>query len=323
MPDAPVKTINLRELQAARQGDTDLLPVPRTRFVPPTHTANLIQIGPTGPGLGRRFSIGLTAISIGRDNQCSLEVADGSVSRMHALIEPLDDGQYRLTDLHSRNGTFVNGNRIDKAELRDGDYMQLGECVYRFLAGGNVEAGYHDEIHRLSMLDPLTGVHNRRSFGEFLERAVEAARRNSRPLAVLLIDADHFKLVNDRHGHLVGDAVLRGLAERLRQRARADDLVARYGGEEFAVALPDTDLAAGLLAGERVRSAVAASPVMVEGMPIGVTVSVGVAALAAGEARTANDLLQVADERLYEAKRAGRDCVIPMPPSGATREFQL
>ena len=124
---------------------------------------------------------------------------------------------------------------------------------------------------------------------------------------------------------------------RILEGVRSSDFVARYGGEEFAVALPDTDLAGGLLAGERFRSAVAASPVNVEGMLIGVTVSVGVAAFPAGKARTVNELLQVADERLYDAKRAGRDCVIPTPPlaprlsscvetpppSGATREFQL
>ncbi len=338
MIDQPVETISVKELQLARQGDTDVIPVPRTRAIPAIRTANLVQIGPAGPGLGRRFPLGLASITLGRESQCSLTIFDGSVSRMHAVIEPRSDGSYRLSDLNSRNGTFVNGVRVSEAELSDGDYVQLGECVYRFLAGGNVEAGYHDEIHRLTTLDPLTGVHNRRSLNEFLEREVGCAVRLSRPIAVLLLDADHFKLVNDRHGHPVGDAVLRGLAERLRQRARAEDLVARYGGEEFAVVLPETDLAMALVIGERFRVAVAEEAIFADGIAIGVTVSVGVAALAAGESRTTNELLQVADERLYEAKRAGRNRVIPVPPRelapfsacvetpppiGATREFQL
>ena len=338
MADQPVETISLKELQLARQGDTDVIPVPRTRAVPATRTANLVQIGQAGPGLGRRFPIGLASMTIGRESECSLTIVDGSVSRMHAVVEPRSDGSYRLSDLNSRNGTFVNGIRVAEAELSDGDYVQLGECVYRFLAGGNVEASYHDEIHRLTMLDPLTGIHNRRSLNEFLEREVEYAVRLSRPIAVLLLDADHFKSVNDRHGHLMGDAVLRGLAERLRRRARAEDLVARYGGEEFAVALPETDLAMALVIGERFRAAVAEEAIVAEGIAIGVTVSVGVAALAVGESQTANELLRVADERMYEAKRAGRNRVVPVPPRehapvaacvdtpapiGATREFQL
>ena len=119
----------------------------------------------------------------GCDSLCTLQIADGSISRVHSQIEPRVDGSYHLSDLSSRNGTYVNGIRVATVQLKDGDYVQLGECVYRFLAGGNVEAGYHDEIHRLSMLDPLTGVHNLvRSLGEFLDREVDLAFRSVRGL---------------------------------------------------------------------------------------------------------------------------------------------
>jgi two-component system cell cycle response regulator len=301
----------------------------------PMQSANLVQIGPTGPGLGRRFAIGLATISLGRDSQCSLPIPDGSISRMHMLIEPRMDGSYLLTDLNSLNGTFVNGTRVSASPLKDGDYLQLGSCVFRFLTGGNVEAGYHDEIHRLTLLDPLTGAHNRRSLGEFLAREVDRAARHSRPIAVLLLDADHFKQVNDRFGHPTGDAVLRGIAERFRSAARAEDLVARYGGEEFAVAMPETGLAGAVEAAERFRRGVGAEPFIAEGHSIAVTVSVGAAAIEAGETRTVDELLQQADERMYKAKRAGRNRVIPAPsetpihsvttppPLGATREIQL
>ena len=283
MFDEPVETLSLRQLQiAAKQGDTDVVPVPKARTAAPAHTANLVQIGPPGPGLGRRYTIGATTLTIGRDGQCSLSIADGSVSRIHAHIEPREGGGHRLSDLNSRNGTFVNGARVGRADLKDGDYVQLGECIFRFLAGGNVEAGYHDEIHRLTLLDPLTGLHNRRSLADFLEREMDRAVRYSRPFAVLLLDADHFKHVNDRHGHPGGDAVLRGLASRLRDLARAEDLVARYGGEEFAIALPETDLAGAVLAGDRYRRAVAISPFDYDGRSIELTVSVGVAAFAPG-----------------------------------------
>ena len=336
MIDEPVETISLRQLQiAAKQGDTDVVPVPKPRTAALPHSANLVQIGPPGPGLGRRFTIELEAVTIGRDPQCSLPIADGSVSRIHAHIEPRDGGGYRLADLNSRNGTFVNGARVSQADLKDGDYVQLGECIFRFLAGGNVEAGYHEEIHRLTLLDPLTSVHNRRSLAEFLERELDRAARYSRPFAVLILDADHFKLVNDHHGHPGGDAVLRGLAARLRNLARAEDLVARYGGEEFAIALPETDLAGAVIAADRYRRAVAVSPFDYDGTPIALTVSVGVAAFEPGV--PCGDILSTADARLYEAKRTGRNRVVPAltpentlsattetpAPIGATREIQL
>jgi len=334
MTDDPMETIGVKQLRlAAKQGDTDVVPVPKARTVAIPHTANLVQIGPAGPGLGRRFTLDLKPVTIGRDTQCTFAIADGSVSRIHANIEPRDDGGYRLSDMNSRNGTFVNGARVSQTNLNDGDYVQLGECVFRFLAGGNVEAGYHDEIHRLTMLDPLTGIHNRRSLADFLERELDRATRYARPFAVILIDADHFKQVNDRHGHAAGDAALKGIATRLRSLARSEDLVARYGGEEFALAMPETDLAKATLAADRFRRAMSVAPFEYDGLSIHLTVSVGVAAFEPGKSNA--DVLQTADGRLYEAKRAGRNRVVPAAdsslsatidtpaPTGATREIQL
>lgn len=336
MLDEPAETLNLRQLRVARGGDTDVVPVPKARIVA-NRTANLVQIGPPGPGLGRRFSFGLNTITLGRDGQCSLAIPDGSVSRMHTVIEPRPDGTYHLNDLNSRNGTFVNGKKVSTIRLNDGDYVQLGQCVFRFLAGGNVEASYHEEIHRLTLLDPLTGAHNRRSLAEYLDREIERAGRHSRPIAVLMIDVDHFRQVNDRFGHPGGDLVLRELAARLRELARHEDLICRYGGEEFAVALPETDLPGAVIAAERYRRAVAGKFFNVEGDSFAVTVSVGAAAIHPGESRTASELLKQADAQMYEAKRSGRNRVGPALPreviipdaedtptmGGQTREIQL
>lgn len=195
--------------------------------------------------------------------------------------------------------------------LGDGDTLQVGDCIFRFLAGGNVEAAYHEAIHRLTILDPLTGVHNRRSLTEFLEREVERAARHRRPLAVLLVDIDHFKRVNDQYGHAGGDAALRTLADRFRQRTRKDELLARYGGEEFAVVLPETDILGALDCAERFRRAAADDPIWFDGVIFPVTVSIGVGA-SDGSAQVAPaDLLREADGRLYEAKRAGRNRIAP------------
>jgi diguanylate cyclase (GGDEF)-like protein len=315
MFDEPAETLNLRQLRVARGGDTDVVPVPKARVVQ-NRTANLVQIGPPGPGLGRRFSFGLNTITLGRDAHCSLPIPDGSVSRMHTVIEPRSDGTYHLSDLNSRNGTYVNGKKVSESLLNDGDYVQLGQCVFRFLAGGNVEAGYHEEIHRLTLLDPLTGAHNRRSLAEYLDREIERAGRHSRPIAVLMIDVDHFRQVNERHGHPGGDLVLRELAARLRNLARLEDLVCRYGGEEFAVALPETDLPGASVAGERYRRAVAGNFFIVDDESFAVTVSVGAAAIHPGETKSASELLKTADARMYDAKRAGRNRVCPVLPGG-------
>src|SRR5204862_6793913 len=122
------------------------------------------------------------------------------------------DGRYHVTDLGSTNGTFVNNVPRADSPLADGDYLRIGNCIYRFLASGNLEAEYHEEIYRLTVLDGLTGVPNRRFFEEFVERQVVRAVRHKRPLALALMDIDHFKQVNDRMGHLAGDLTLRQVA---------------------------------------------------------------------------------------------------------------
>ena len=226
-------------------------------------------------------------------------------------MEARPDGSFHVADLGSTNGTFVNNHRVRASAVEDGDYLRVGECIYRFLAGGNIEAGYHEEIHRLTVIDPLTAVHNRRSLNEFLDREVERARRHNRPLCVVLFDIDFFKRINDQHGHLAGDFTLKNVAARVKALTRQDEMLARYGGEEFAVVLPETSLEKGVAFAERIRRALSETAFAFEGRPIPVTVSAGVGVLPAGGATTAPDLLKRADDRLYEAKRAGRNRVAP------------
>ena len=146
---------------------------------------------------------------------------------------------------------------------------------------------------------------------------MERARRHGPPLAVLLLDIDHFKAINDRRGHLAGDFVLKSLATRLKGLTRKDELLARYGGEEFALVLPECELEAAFACGERVRRAVSDEPFDCDGEPYPVTVSVGVGVLSVGERVAVADLLKRADERLYEAKRTGRNRVAPDPRAGS------
>jgi diguanylate cyclase (GGDEF)-like protein len=164
----------------------------------------------------------------------------------------------------------------------------------------------HAEADRLSRVDPLTGIFNRRHFGQVL--SAELTLNASGPAAVLLLDLDHFKSVNDRHGHSTGDAVLRAAAERIDSITRGSDCLARWGGEEFAVLAPGLDREGAIQLAERARNALTAEPVSVEDASIELTLSVGVAVLGP-DTHTADSLLDAADEALYDAKRAGRNCV--------------
>lgn len=337
MTNEPSDTINIWQIREAKLTDTAIVPAQEVTRPAVASVAYLVQISPPGPALGRRFAVGPDPVVIGRDTACSLPVPDGGVSRQHARIERLADGRYQVTDLGSRNGTYLNGSKVGDSVLTDGDTLQVGDCIFRFLAGDNVEAAYHEAIHRLTILDPLTGVHNRRSLTEFLDREVERASRHRRPLSVLLVDIDHFKGVNDRYGHSGGDAALRTLADRFRQRTRKDELLARYGGEEFAVVLPESDLAGAVECAERFRRAAADDPIWFDGVVFHVTVSIGVGVADRAGPATPGDLLREADARLYEAKRAGRnrvapaaradlaDTPAPTPPPVAepTREYPL
>jgi diguanylate cyclase (GGDEF)-like protein len=168
------------------------------------------------------------------------------------------------------------------------------------------------EVESLATSDPLTGLPNRRLFDDTLDREIARARRSGNPLAVAMLDVDHFKVVNDRHGHQVGDEVLRQLARALENAARRESLIARYGGEEFVVLLPDATSADAVIAAERMRAAAA------DVGAVAVTVSVGVAARDGDEGP--EELLAAADAALYEAKRRGRDRVVShdaLPEPGA------
>ncbi len=270
--------------------------------------ACLVHIYPTGPGMGTRYLLGDTALVLGRGSDSDIRINDNSVSRRHARIQPGADGYYAI-DLQSTNGTFVNDTPASMYKLKDGDYLRVGNCIYRFLAGGNVEADYHEEIYRLTIIDGLTEIHNKRYLMEFLDRELARCERYGRPLALLLFDIDHFKSVNDQMGHLGGDFTLRELALRVKRGVRKEELFARYGGEEFVIVLPETTRAGALPIAERIRGLVEAEPFAYEKHTYSLTVSIGVATTEGTEQLTPVELLRRADERLYQAKRDGRNRV--------------
>jgi two-component system cell cycle response regulator len=271
--------------------------------------ACVVHIYPVGPGMGTRYALGESPMVLGRGNDCDIRINDHSVSRRHARIQPGADGYYAV-DLQSTNGTFVNDVPASICKLKDGDYLRVGNCIYRFLAGGNVEAEYHEEIYRLTIIDALTDIHNKRYLLEFLDRELSRSARYARPLALVLFDLDRFKSINEELGHLGGDVTLREMASCVKTCVRKEELFARYGGEEFVIVLPETNLEGGLVVAERVRSLVETHPFQYEGKAYPVTVSVGLAATNGDRPLTPFELIGEADEKLFRAKREGRNRVM-------------
>ncbi|HEY6101244.1 MAG TPA: diguanylate cyclase [Anaeromyxobacter sp.] len=254
------------------------------------------------------LSVALSAeVVLGRDPDCTVPLPSDDVSRRHARIAP-DGGGHVVVDLGSTNGTWVNGRRVEAHRLQAGDRLRTGAFVATYVAAGDGTGRHLEELARLARKDPLTGLPNRRALEEELARAAARALRAGTPLSAAVLDVDHFKQVNDRHGHAAGDAVLAAVAARAAAALRAGDLLARIGGEEFAVLLPGAELARAAEAAERIRAAVAAEPLAAGGLALPVTVSLGCAALLPGEG-DGSALLARADAKLYEAKRTGRNKV--------------
>jgi two-component system cell cycle response regulator len=271
--------------------------------------ACLVHIYPTGAGMGSRYPLAEKPWVIGRGVDCDIRINDHSVSRRHARIQPGAEGHYAV-DLESTNGTFVNDVPAAMHKLKDGDYLRVGNCIYRFLAGGNVEAEYHEEIYRLTIIDGLTEIYNKRYLMEFLDRELARSARYHRPLTAILFDIDLFKAINDEHGHLGGDFTLRELAACVKTTIRKEELFARYGGEEFAVVLPESSREAGLHVGERIRRLVENHPFQFEDKSYHVTISLGVASTVGEEALTPTELVRIADQNLHQAKHTGRNRIV-------------
>jgi diguanylate cyclase (GGDEF)-like protein len=258
-----------------------------------------------GSQLGTMFEITTDPLSIGRDPSNTMVVDEVGVSRKHAVVERRQDG-VTLRDLGSKNGTFVNKKQVAEHRLADGDMVFLGSTTLKFLADDNLEHSYYEYLHEISVKDPLTQVPNRRYFDEFLARELARTRRYRRKLALLMLDLDHFKDVNDKFGHLCGDSVLRELSNTITSRLRASEFLARYGGEEFALVLPETDRQGARVVAEQLRALVERHEFCCGDDIIPVTVSIGGAEWNRDMIEPA-DLINAADEKLYEAKNSGRN----------------
>jgi two-component system cell cycle response regulator len=207
----------------------------------------------SGLNVGEMFHIGDRDAFVGRAQECDVQVADDGVSRRHATVKN-KDGEIWLEDAESRNGTYVNGERIGRHRLLDGDKIQIGAAtVLKFTYSDDLDETFQRRMYESALRDPLTKAFNKRYFLDRLESEFRFARRHSVPLSLVLMDIDHFKGVNDGHGHVVGDQVLAAFARRIHDVIRNEDVFARYGGEEFAVLGRQIELDKATAFAERLR----------------------------------------------------------------------
>ena len=225
-------------------------------------------------------------------------------------LPALNDGRQMMALPLIQRGVAIGVVCLESHHAYTDAEVRLTQSLTQPAAMAVENARLFDEVQRLATLDGLTGTYNRRHFMELAQREYDNARRFGHPLTAMMLDVDHFKRINDRHGHHVGDQVLRILADRCRTALRSVDVLGRYGGEEFAILLPgSTQHHAATVLAERIRRRVADEPIPTDDGAVKVTVSVGVAELDE-EMRNPGDLFKRADAALYEAKQAGRNRVV-------------
>jgi diguanylate cyclase (GGDEF)-like protein len=262
-----------------------------------------------GPELGKKYALQETEFTIGREEGNHIVVDLDNVSRRHAMIIR-KQGRMLVKDLGSTNGTYLNDQEVtQETALRSGDLIKVGGSIFKFLTGDNVELQYHETIYTLTIVDGLTGVNNKRYFLEYLEREMGRCHRYGRPLTLMMFDIDFFKKINDVHGHLAGDYVLRELSQTIKRMVRKEQCFARYGGEEFALVVPEDGLEKARIFAEKIRQTIEKKQFVFENQEIPVTLSLGVADMASDMVEPLQ-FIKVADANLYKAKKTGRNRVV-------------
>ncbi len=266
-----------------------------------------------GAEIGRNFRLKRGPMIIGRGFGAEIRLADDLASREHARIECLwnpgtQTATYTIADLGSTNHTFVNTSLVETVELREGDKIQIGDTVLKFVLLDDIEAKFHEEIRNRISYDQLTGLLTKESLFLALEMELKRCLRFDLPLSVLMMDLDRFKSVNDTYGHLMGSHVLAEVGRLIRESIRTVDVAARYGGEEFVAYLSESTMLGAAQAAERIRRAIETHPFTRDGVTIQVTISIGVA-LCPEHGRDIETLVRRADRALYRAKETGRNRV--------------
>jgi diguanylate cyclase (GGDEF)-like protein len=284
------------------------LETPKT--APKGASAYLVVIA--GPSFGEMYKLKSDRVVLGRGDKTDVRIVDDGVSREHAAIQR-EGGKMVLVDMGSTNGTYCNGLRVPRQELADGDKISIGaSTILKFTYQDHVDEHYQKQLFESALRDGLTSTFNRRYFLDRLHGELRFAVRHVKPVALLFVDIDHFKKINDTYGHQAGDQVLAGVARVMMTTIRAEDVLARYGGEEFAIICREIEIEGAEALAKRLVAAVSAKPFEFLGQQIPVTISVG-ASVDHGKSEV-QALIAAADAAMYEAKRSGRNRVCMHKP---------
>ena len=269
-------------------------------------SACLLGIG--GELNGMIFDLPEGTISLGRSVDNTYVLDFQGISRHHLELKVFE--QVQLNDLRSRNGSFLNNQRVETpTQLHPGDVIKLGIIALKYIPKGDPERLTYDKLHREANTDGLTKCHNKMYFNHACDLAVKKCKATGDPLSVIVFDIDHFKQLNDNHGHDAGDYVLREMSQAIRDHgARDNDIFARYGGEEFVILLPKTNLKQSYEIAQRIRKLVEETPFTYEATALPVTISIGVADYRPG-VDTGIELFKRADQAVYLSKKGGRNQV--------------
>ncbi|MDA9951087.1 diguanylate cyclase [Oligoflexaceae bacterium] len=261
-----------------------------------------------GPSIGKRHIVEAAEFSIGRNPDNGICLPEGSVSRYHAKCITNGD-MVMVEDSGSVNGTFINDQKIsERLALRDGDILRLGSVLLKFFAHDNIENVFHDKIYRMATIDAGTQIFNKKYFIEAIESEFKFSKAYDRIFSLIIYDLDHFKKMNDEHGHNAGDFILKESCQLAKACIRKDDILARFGGEEFCIILPNTDAPTAYELAERIRKTIDSHTFHYDNKNLKQSISMGVSQMDKKFA-THGELLEDADRKLYASKHGGRNMV--------------
>jgi diguanylate cyclase (GGDEF)-like protein len=258
----------------------------------------------TGNELGTRVIVD-RSLMIGRAPEADLTLSDQMISWHHARIEDRGDG-FALYDLGSTNGTTVNGENKREFLLKPGDRIVFGATAVSFEKEDALKIDFNETVERLLNVDDLSGLYVRRKFDSEFTALLEAARHAKHPLALLVMDMDGIKKINDTHGHLFGAHVIGQAGHIIGSIIHERGIGCRFGGDEYLAALPELDCEAACAVADQILRAINTVPFVKDGVTLKPGISIGIAAFPA-DADGTETLFQRADEALYRAKQGGRN----------------
>lgn len=259
-----------------------------------------------GPCTGQMIPVPIGSALVGRGSGAHLVIDDSGISRRHVRLHSDAAGRVVLTDLGSRNGTYVNGERVSEVILSDGDKISMGSTiVLKFTHGAPLESGDEEQMFAVAVKDRLTGLFSKQYFVDRFASEFAFALRTHTPLSLVLAEIDSFADLVERFGAPAGDIALRSVAVTIGSAIRTEDTIARYDDTRFVILGRESDRHRSFLWAERLRKMVESKPVLVDGAPCNVSVSMGIATLERTEFNTLDEMLNDARRYLDHARDAG------------------